>query len=179
MRRRQGYYCNKQQWQCRPKKSKNSAGCKKPNSHPSVPIFALLLQMCSCLYTGSPPASLPPLPHANTAPSECCVWSRDVWSTQNTTAQETEKRQSITVIKANVMFCQSMIEGTFSNWPGFLLVHDMGTWSAVSHPHCFLQHPDMSLCPHFSPTEKEEGRGKQWKETKWKTNIQCKLFKQL
>lgn len=70
------------------------------------------------------------------------------------------------------------MEGTFSDWPDFLRVRDMDTWSAVSHPHCSLQHPDMSLCRHSSPTEEEKWRGEQWGETRWKTNIQCKLFKQ-
>lgn len=51
-------------------------------------------------------------------------------------------------------------KGAFSNWPGFLLVRDMDTWSAVSLPHCSLQHPDKSLCRHFSPTEKEGGSRK-------------------
>lgn len=77
----------------------------------------------------------------------------------------------VTMFKINLILSQM-------HRPGSLLVHDMDTQSAVSHPHCSLLHPDMSLCRHFSPTVKEEGRGKQWKETKWKTNIQCKLFKQ-
>lgn len=55
--------------------------------------------MCSCLCTGSLPASQPPLPHANTAPSECCVWSRDVWNTQNTRGRETSKLSSVLVVK--------------------------------------------------------------------------------
>ena len=36
-----------------------------------------------------------------------------------------------------------------------------------------------SLPTFFTYREREEGVGEQWEETKWKTNIQCKLFKQL
>lgn len=145
---------------------------ERPNLHHSVAIFAQLLLMCSSLYTGTPPASQPPLPHANTAPSECCALSRDAWSTRNTAARETEVSRW-----AEKSPFWSQIWG-FPHWLGFLRVRGTGTWSAFSHPRCSLQHPDRNLCRHFLPTEEEEGRGEtQWKETKWKTNTQCKLFK--
>lgn len=127
-----------------------------PNLHPSVAIFAQLLLMCSSLYTGTPPASQPPLPHANTAPSECCALSRDAWSTRNTAASERQK--SAAGQRSHPFGHRS--EG-FSHWLGFLRVRGTGTWSAFSHPRCSLQHPGRNLCRHFLPTEEEEeGRGR-------------------
>lgn len=57
----------------------------------------------------------------------------------------------------------------------------MDTRSAASHPHCSLQHPDMSLCRDFSPTVKEEGMGKAVKGNKMKNQhpvqaVQTTLF---